>query len=52
LAAKDLLDKCQHRARELRLSLHRREREIKLVELAAYVSHRCALYTATGSYFG
>jgi hypothetical protein len=52
LAVKDLLDKCQHRAREMRLAIHRRERETKLVELAAYVASRCALYEATGSYFG
>jgi hypothetical protein len=52
LVVKDLLDKCQHRARELRLSLRKREREIKLIELAAYISQRCALYQATGSYFG
>jgi hypothetical protein len=52
LTAKDLLDKCQHRAKELQLSLRKREREIKLVELAAYISQRCALYKATGSYFG
>jgi hypothetical protein len=52
LAVKDLLDKLQHRARDLRLSLHRRERETKLLELAAYISHRCTLYAATGSYFG
>jgi hypothetical protein len=52
LVVKDLLDKCQHRAKELQLSLRKREREIKLVELAAYISQRCALYQATGSYFG
>jgi hypothetical protein len=52
LVVKDLLDKCQHRARELQLSLRKREREIKLIELAAYISQRCALYQATGSYFG
>jgi hypothetical protein len=52
LTVKDLLDKCQHRAKELHLSLHKREREIKLIELAAYISHRSALYQATGSYFG
>jgi hypothetical protein len=52
LSVKDLLDKCQHRTREMRLALPKREREIKLVELAAYISQRCALYTATGSYFG
>jgi hypothetical protein len=52
LTVKDLLDKCQHRAKDLQLALHKRERETKLVELAAYISHRCALYQATGSYFG
>jgi hypothetical protein len=52
LVVKDLLDKCQHRAKDLRLALHKREREIKLIELAAYISHRCTLYQATGSYFG
>ena len=52
LAAKDLLDKCQYRARELRLVLHRKDRERKLVELACYVSLRCTLYDSTGSFFG
>jgi hypothetical protein len=52
LVVKDLLDKCQHRARELQLSLRKRERETKLIEMAAYISQRCAMYQATGSYFG
>jgi hypothetical protein len=52
LTLKDLLDKCQHRAKELRLAVHRRERETKLVEIAAYLGSRCALYDTTGSYFG
>jgi hypothetical protein len=51
LVVKDLLDKCQHRTKELLLSLRKREREIKLIELAAYLSMRCALYQVTGSYF-
>ncbi|MBN1439600.1 MAG: hypothetical protein JW929_09340 [Anaerolineales bacterium] len=52
LVLKDLLDKCHHRAKELRLALRKRERETKLIELAAYLAHRCTLYQATGSYFG
>jgi hypothetical protein len=52
LVVKDLLDKCQHRAKELRLSLHKKERDGKLLELACYVSLRCALYHSTGSYLG
>lgn len=52
LVAKDLLDKYQHRAKELRLSLHKRERENKLLELVSYLSHRCTLYQSTGSFLG
>jgi hypothetical protein len=52
MVIKDLLDKCQHRAKEMRLLLRKRERETKLVELAAYIAQRCVLYQATGSYFG
>lgn len=52
LAVKDLLDKCQHRAREIGLMLHKRERETKLIELAAYIAHRCTLYAKTNSFFG
>jgi hypothetical protein len=52
LVVKDLLDKCQHRSKDLQLSLRKRERETKLIELAAYIAQRCALYKSTGSYFG
>jgi hypothetical protein len=52
LVAKDLLDKCQHRARDLRLALYKTDRERKLVELASYVSLRCTLYASSGSFFG
>jgi hypothetical protein len=52
LVAKDLLDKCQHRAKELRLALYKMDRERKLVELACYISLRCTLYASTGSFFG
>ena len=52
LVVKDLLDKCQYRSKELRLLLRKREREVKLLELAAYISQRCTLYKTTGSYFG
>ncbi len=52
LVAKDLLDKYQHRARELRLSLLKRDRDAKLLELVSYLSKRCTLYQTTGSYFG
>jgi hypothetical protein len=51
LAAKDLVDKYQHRAKELRLSLLKREKEYTLLELVSYLSQRCVLYRSTGSYF-
>jgi hypothetical protein len=52
LAAKDLLDKYQHRAKELRLSLNKRDKEETLLELVAYLSQRCTLYQSLGSFFG
>jgi hypothetical protein len=52
LVAKDLLDKYQHRARELRLSVHKPDRDETLLELTAYLTHRCSLYQSLGSFFG
>jgi hypothetical protein len=52
LAAKDLVDKYQHRAKELRLSLLKRERDNTLLELVSYLSQRCTLYQSSGSFLG
>jgi hypothetical protein len=51
LVAKDLLDKYQHRAKELGLSLHKRERDTTLMELVSFLSQRCTLYRSSGSFF-
>jgi hypothetical protein len=47
---KDLLDKCSARAHALDIWVHKDEREKKLVDLTAYVAHRCTLYAQTDSY--
>jgi hypothetical protein len=52
LVVKDLLDKCQARSRDLRLVLHRKDRERTLVEMACYISLRCTQFASTGRYFG
>ena len=47
---KDLLDKCNTRARALDLWVRKDQREKKLVEFTSYVSYRCALYALNDKY--